>query len=469
VIGTRTTDASRTKSRATRLIGFLAVLGLVACGLLAYYVWLVMSDNLGTYHNTTDLADLDGDGDLDVVLHNLRNESEFTAFSVTTLWTNQGNGRFVARRLEGAEGEGGGWAAAAGDMDRDGDADLVVFHGWSLRFELNQGGAQGGQAGEFKRSAAIIGPERNGQYGSIMLGDLNRDGQVDGVVAGCCGRLFTLDPDDDSPNLSWAWTHEWNSGGGLASQVSVLSALDGLAVRAAALGDLDGDGDLDLLCAVIAPEEGRNRDPADRVILNDGAGHFTDSGQRLGQTDSTALALGDLDGDGDLDALVGSAKGAAVWINQGGAQGGQEGTFAMSGQRAFGGQSRAVALSDLDGDRDLDALIAGRRQAEIWWNDGRAEFARSNQRFRYTKQHGLAVGDFDGDGRPDVFAAAYSRDCRVWLNRGGGTFGAASRTRARTAGWALPLDRACLALPRREVVIHGLFGASTGLGRSKSG
>jgi hypothetical protein len=193
-------------------------------------------------------------------------------------------------------------------------------------------------------------------------------------------------------------------------------------MRAAALGDLDGDGDLDLFAAVIAPRQGRNTDPADRVLINDGSGGFTDSGQRLGETDSTAVALGDLDGDADLDALVGTGRGAMVWVNQGGAQGGQDGTFALSGQEISSGQTRAVFLSDLDGDGDLDALIAGRRQAAIWWNDGQPAFTRSGQRFRYSKQHGLAIEDFNGDGRPDVFAAAYSKDCHVWFNQGDGNF-----------------------------------------------
>ena len=64
-----------------------------------------------------------------------------------------------------------------------------------------------------------------------------------------------------------------------------------------ALGDVDGDGDLD---AVVSNEGER----PDRVFLNDGLGVFTDSGQALGDADSQHLTLGDVDGDGDLDIVV---------------------------------------------------------------------------------------------------------------------------------------------------------------------
>ena len=72
---------------------------------------------------------------------------------------------------------------------------------------------------------------------------------------------------------------------------------------------------------------------ADRILLNNGNGAFVDSGQRLdnprkaGSAASGAVALGDLDGDNDLDAVVATSKGASIWMNQGGAQGGQTGIF----------------------------------------------------------------------------------------------------------------------------------------------
>ncbi|MCJ7534688.1 MAG: hypothetical protein MUO57_04055, partial [Anaerolineales bacterium] len=91
------------KLHGTKLIGILAIVGLVVMCLFLFYFWLVLSDNLGTFHNTTDVADLDGDGDLDVVMHNVLNEAEFTAFSVMTLWVNQNDGQFEAHRLGDAE------------------------------------------------------------------------------------------------------------------------------------------------------------------------------------------------------------------------------------------------------------------------------------------------------------------------------------------------------------------------------
>ena len=412
---------SQKKVHLNRLFWILVFLVMVIVCPFAYHFFMVMTDGYGIFHSATDVADLDGDGDLDVLLHNVRQESEFTAFSGGTLWFNQGDGQFIAIQLETDLGETGGWASAAGDLDQDGDTDLAVFMGSQLRLIVNQGGDQGGQVGEFRNSSTIMGPEGNGQYGSVLLGDLDNDDQLDGVVLGCCGRLFTMNSDDDSPNVSGVWINRWDDGG-RPGHMFLLSSLEGLAVRGAALGDLDNDGDLDLFAAVIAPGEGRNRNPADRVILNDDTGNFTDSGQRLGETDSTAVALGDLDGDGDLDALVSAEKGALVWINQGGAQGGKEGAFALFEQTISGDRIRSVSLADLDEDGDPDALIGGRRLATIWWNDGQAVFTRDHQPFGYTKRHGLAIGDFNGDGRLDIFAAAYDDDYRVWFNQGDGTF-----------------------------------------------
>ena len=402
--------------------GIFKVLGVLIIGAVAYSVWWLLTLDLqGTFHNTTSLADIDNDGDMDVILQNVRNESEFTAFAVTTLWFNQSKGRFTATRLDDYQYQSG-WASAAGDVDHDGDADLFVFQGHQLLIYHNQGGAQGKKTGDLGYGQHIVAPMDVSQFGSLLLDDLNQDGTTDGIILGCCGRVFTLNSEDNTPNFSWEWINASDSSGNLVPQKSTLSALNGLAVQAGSLGDLDGDGDLDLFVAVIAPGVGRNTDPADRVLFNDGSGAFTDSGQRLGTTDSTAVAVGDMDNDGDLDALVGNEAGATIWLNQGKAQNGQEGTFASANQTISGKQTKTVFLSDLDGDGDQDALIAGLNQAVLWWNDGQANFTKSNQRFSFSNRHGLAIADFDNDGLPDIFAAEYTNDYRIWYNQGDGIF-----------------------------------------------
>ena len=376
----------------------------------------LLLDSMGDFHATVDLADLDGDGDLDAVVHNVRNEAEFTAFSVTSLWFNDGAGNFTAHRIDSLP-DGPGWAARAGDIDQDGAVDLVTFTGRTLRLALNQGSAKAGPAPDFSAGPVIHAPRSDDQFGTLLLADLNDDSRLDGMLLGCCGRTFTLDPNEDTPTYAWVWLNETARAAAAATGIA-LPALDGLALRDGALADLDGDGDLDLFVAVSAPPVGRNRNPADRVLLNEGAGTFVDSGQRLGNGDSTAVALGDIDGDGDADALVGAGDQALLWINQGGDQGGAAGSFASSPQRIPGNKIRALLLADMDGDAALDAIVGSAQDAAIWINDGSGAFSASAPAFAYSVRHALAVGDLNGDGALDLFAAAYDDDARVRINRG---------------------------------------------------
>jgi hypothetical protein len=341
---------------------------------------------------------------------------------VITFWTNQGGGRFTPERID--LGPFLYLSAASGDVDGDGDDDFAILSVPNLVLYLNQGGAQGGEKGDYKIGQSITPQMQHHTPGSVELGDLNGDGNLDAFVAGCC-TMSLLKADGSisgySPALSWVWLNQGAQGGRLASQAVSHAALGDLRIRDAALGDLDGDGDLDIFAAVLGPQLGERTGHPDRIFLNDGSGTFTDSGERLGSADSSSVALGDLDGDGDLDALVGTQQGTQAWSNQGGVQGGQAGQFSP-GQEFKGEGTAAVFLADLNGDGSLDALHAGVNRATIWWNDGQGDFTRSYQRFRYSERYALAVGDFNGDGHPDIFAAAYESDYRVWYNDGEGRF-----------------------------------------------
>jgi hypothetical protein len=85
-------------------------------------------------------------------------------------------------------------------------------------------------------------------------------------------------------------------------------------------------------------------------------------------------------------------------------------------------RTKAVFLVDLDGDGDLDAMLARLWGAEIWWNDGQGEFRRSDVRLDYQEDSGMAVGDFDGDGDQDIFSGGNGDNYQIWFNDGKGEF-----------------------------------------------
>jgi hypothetical protein len=364
------------------------------------------------------VADLDGDGDLDILLSGRRHESETIFWAGSILWTNQGGGKFTARGVDY-----GGPSAAAGDVDGDGDIDVIRLD-YSATFFLNQGGEQGGTPGDLKQWLSIAPPKYQHDYsslGTVRLADLNNDGRLDVLVSYCCSTLIDK-RDDFLPFLPWVWINTLDETG-RNGYGFYLNSLGDMPMQPT-LGDLDGDGDLDIYAASLPPKGG-NYDSTDRILLNDGSGTFVDSGQRLdnprevGAAGSAAVALGDLDGDGDLDAVVATATGASIWINQGVAQGGQTGVFAESGQRLGHGHIESIFLADVDADGDLDTVVAGKAQATLWWNDGQGGFSDSGQRLDYTERHGLAVDDFNDDGYLDVFSAA-GDEFHFWLNQGDG-------------------------------------------------
>ena len=243
----------------------------------------------------------------------------------------------------------------------------------------------------------------------VALGDLDGDGDLDAMFA------FGL----NLPNTVWI-----NDGTGFFTDSG--QALGNTSSNSVALGDLDGDGDLDAMVTSYGEP--------DTVWTNDGTGTFTNSGQTLGNSGSTSVALGDLDGDGDLDAMVARAAYDAgrrntVWFNDG------TGTFTRSGQTLGNGISSSIALGDLDGDGDLDAMVANDSSGvcddpqpnTVWTNDGTGTFTDSGQALGNFGSHAVALGDLDGDGDLDAMVGnacslSYSNPNTVWLNDGTGTF-----------------------------------------------
>lgn len=178
-----------------------------------------------------------------------------------------------------------------------------------------------------------------------------------------------------------------------------------------ALGDLDADADLDALVV---------NDRRVRVWLNDGTGIFV-SGQEWMKYFSD-LALGDLDGDGDLDAfVVGPERRGEIWINDG------FGFFEMGQRLSSGALGYAIALGDVDGDMDLDAYLASEGLNMLFVNNGKGQFTDSGQRFGSDdpiedSSIDVVFADLDGDDDTDVFEVVYGGLHRIWFNDGSGNF-----------------------------------------------
>ena len=189
-----------------------------------------------------------------------------------------------------------------------------------------------------------------------------------------------------------------------------------------ALGDLNGDLNLDLYVANYKDSDGG--ETGDWVFLNDGDGSLRsgagmiNTGQSLGNYRSRSVELGDIDRDGDLDAIVATEQpaGHRIWINDG------FGVFEESQQSlAPGGEH--VALADLNGDGHLDLFAASIGGNLIWINNGQGVFSDSGQRLGAAKSSYVTLGDLDLDGDIDAFVANGLGDANtIWLNNGSGVF-----------------------------------------------
>lgn len=187
------------------------------------------------------------------------------------------------------------------------------------------------------------------------------------------------------------------------------------------MGDLDGDLDLDIVLA-----KGRHDPLIDRVLLNDGRGGFvaSDLGPTADRTYTAALA--DLDGDRDLDVITSNdtPDKKLVYLNTG------KGQFTVAGTWGVAEWStRNAALADLNGDGRPDVIAANRPGPSfVCLNDGSGRFASPCIPIPAESATSIVPADFDNDRLIDL--AVPARDgAQSYIYFNDGKAGFARRTR----------------------------------------
>ena len=287
--------------------------------------------------------------------------------------------------LDGDLSAGNG--AALFDYDGDGDLDLhLVRRGGGDQLYRNDGD-------RFTESAAAAGVDVPGKGRGMAIGDYDGDGDPDlYLVTEAANRFFANLGDGTFADVTTSLDAGTDGDGALA---------DASSGRSAAFFDVDRDGDLDLFLV--------NATGVDRLFRNDG-GRFLDVAPELGLADDASgrgLALGDYDGDGDTDLFVANSTGGSKLLRN------EDGLFddvsAAAGLDLPGGEV-AAAFGDYDGDTRLDLFVSNERGInQLYANLDGLAFADATARDTLVlgaKTVGALFLDYDNDGDLDLATTA---------------------------------------------------------------
>ncbi len=405
----------------------------------------------GIAEATTSVAwgDIDSDGDLDLAVGN-------DAQSLR-----------IYHNVDGSLEQTSSWSLTSadqisslawGDVDNDGDLDLAVGAWSQSRLYINAGGT-------LESTAAWSSPLLQGDFtNSIAWGDVDNDGYLDlavgnGAISGQINRLYKNNAGTLSATPVWSSTKAdnttsvaWgdvdgdgdldlavgNKGlngesnrlyentGGTLNLTAVWSSPEEDVTNSIAWGDMDGDGDLDL----VAGNGGANPQLS-RVYVNwRGVLPTTAAGSLATADDTQSIVLGDMDSDGDLDLAVGNYRQPdRVYENV-------NGTFALVWSSSDPGRTTSIAWGDVDGDGDLDLAVGYNFQpVALYRNTGTTLEATP---FWFSSEsayvNSLAWGDVDGDGDLDLAAGTDGAPTRLYLNTNG-QLGASAAWSSATADY----------------------------------
>jgi cysteine-rich repeat protein len=371
-------------------------------------------------------GDLNGDGKLDLIIPEI-GASDTDPGDVAILLGN-GDGTFTAKPslVAGTHPV----TVVIADFNGDGKPDLAVNDtgtgAGNKDIWILLGNGDGTFAAASPFAAATTCPDASptvGCFGWLVAADVNGDGKVDVAVS----RTGTRTNDvavllgDGNGNL------------GTASFVSA-----GATPLWLAAGDFDGDGALDFATAnpkFIGTSSGNVS-----ILLRDDLGGFAAPTKLEGVAIPESVEVGDFNGDGNLDLVVGDggklfalnngANDVAIILGRG------DGTFMLAPNVGTGTSPQSVAISDFNADGKPDLAVANRdsNDVSIRLGTGGGGFGAASNIAVGTSPQSIAVGEFNFAGGRDLAVAnAGSNNVSILLGNGNGTFGAPTNFAAGTS------------------------------------
>jgi hypothetical protein len=344
-------------------------------------------------------TDLDGDTDVDVIAA--------ARLDNAVLWfeNTDGDGTFSSAKTISATAFGA-YEVFARDLDGDNDPEVLsaTRGNASINIYDNQIGENGADTDGFGPTVQIT-TNSNGAD-EVYAADLDGDSDAD---------ILTASQFDDT--ISY-FENRINEGFGFPSETIVMPGARANGANEAIAADLNGDGALDILTTSF-------NDGKLAWHENDGTRWF--SPQKVISTSAgEGIDAGDIDGDGDIDVVTTSFGGDAVsWHeNTDGA-----GTFSAANVLSASVDGALSSyLADIDGDDDLDVLAVGQRDDTVYWFEnlnGAGNFSSEN--IIWTAANGaneVIAADLDGDNDLDVVVASRFDDTVAWFENtdGDGSF-----------------------------------------------
>jgi hypothetical protein len=328
-------------------------------------------------------GDIDGDGDRDAMRFAL-GSNEFVQF------TNDGGGHLVQAGAIGASGPV--YVSALRDLDGDALPELI-----SITYPQQAVSVRANLGGSFGPEQLVMVPANLGTPDRFAFSDLDADGDVDMVVV--------------SKPVNGGFTVFRNDSGVFVAVQSVFAYLDTTDLE---LGDITNDGIPDLVVVLGGSQNTLQYFPGT------GGAQFSGSPLDIGTTISfiRSFELGDLDGDGRLDLVYIAASGAS--------QPDQLGSFvfttgmnSIATHRSIQAGGADLRLVDLDGDGRLDALrAAGPGRALAWsFGNGDGSFGSDTAVAVSGQADGFDVANYDADPELEFVCGRFGSTAQITLHQ----------------------------------------------------